>query len=55
MNKVIRPTTIEGIKRYAKAIKKAQGIQHAKALDAASQAAGFDNYQHALRALSVAP
>ncbi len=47
LNKLVRPTTIVGIKRLANQIKKAQTVKLHQALDLASQAAGFDNYKHA--------
>lgn len=47
LNKLVRPTTIVGIKRLATQIKKSRQIKHCLALDMASQAAGFDNYKHA--------
>ncbi|MGJ8563761.1 MAG: DUF5623 domain-containing protein [Alphaproteobacteria bacterium] len=47
LNRLVRPTTIAGIKRLANQIKKAQQIKHHLALDIAGQAAGFDNYKHA--------
>lgn len=50
-NDHIRPSTIEGIKQFAKRLKKSDGIQHAVALDQAAQAAGYGNYTHALRAI----
>jgi hypothetical protein len=50
-NDHIRPSSIQGIKQFAKRLKKADGIQHATALDKASKAAGFENYKHALRRL----
>ncbi|WP_292243624.1 DUF5623 domain-containing protein [Mesorhizobium sp.] len=48
----VRPSSIEGIKRLAKAISKRDSISHSKALDTASQASGFGNFQHARRSLS---
>jgi hypothetical protein len=48
-NDYIRPSSIEGIKQLAKRFKRADRIQHVVALDKASQAAGFQNYKHALR------
>lgn len=51
-NDHIRPSSIEGIKQLAKRLKKSDGIQHAAALDKASNAAGFENYKHALRSLA---
>lgn len=46
-------TTIDGLKRRAKRIKKAEGIQHSKALDKAAQEAGFSNFVHARRQLAA--
>lgn len=43
----IRPTTLAGIKRLAKFLKKAQGIPLHAALDGAAQKAGFQNLRHA--------
>lgn len=51
-NDHIRPSSIEGIKQFAKRLKKSGGIQHAVALDQAAKAAGYGNYTHALRAIS---
>ncbi|WP_292498734.1 DUF5623 domain-containing protein [Mesorhizobium sp.] len=48
----VHPSSIEGIKRLAKAISKRDSISHSKALDTASQASGFGNFQHARRSLS---
>jgi hypothetical protein len=42
-----RPSTIDGIKRLAKRIKAAKGIQPATALDEAAKLAGFNNFAHA--------
>lgn len=50
-NDHIRPSSIEGIKQLAKRLKRADGLQHAAALDKASRSAGFENYKHALRRL----
>lgn len=44
-------TTIDGLKRAAKHLKKEQGIKHADALERVARDAGFQNYQHALRLL----
>ncbi|MHA3791487.1 hypothetical protein [Rhizorhabdus wittichii] len=44
-------TTIDGLKRRAKRLKKEQGIRHAQALDAVAVAGGYQNYAHALRML----
>lgn len=46
-----RPSSLDGIKRYAKAIKAEKGLQHARALDEAATLAGFQNFAHAKRAL----
>jgi len=43
----IRPTTLAGIKRLAKTIKRARGISHAEALDAAANEGGFQNFRNA--------
>ena len=48
---VIRPTSIEGIKRLAKHVKASECIQHAKALDQAARSAGYENFTHARRQL----
>jgi ethanolamine utilization microcompartment shell protein EutL len=50
-NDQIRPSSIEGIKQLTKRLKKSCGIPHAVALNEASKAAGFENYQHARRSL----
>ncbi|BCH19918.1 DUF5623 domain-containing protein [Mesorhizobium sp. L-2-11] len=47
----VQPSSIEGIKRLAKAISKRDSIPHSKALDTASQVSGFGNFQHAHRSL----
>lgn len=48
----IRPTTLAGIKRLAKTIKRKRGISQAKALDAAAQSAGCQNFRHARKAMA---
>jgi hypothetical protein len=53
-NKPIQPSTLEGIKRYAKSIKSQQGITHTLALDIASKAAGYPNFRNASKALNSA-
>lgn len=47
LSEIIRPSTIDGIKRLAKSIKKVRGIAHALALDEASRFAEFENFRHA--------
>lgn len=42
-----RPSTLDGIKRLAKTIKRERGIPHHLALDEASRAAGYQNLRHA--------
>lgn len=39
---------IDHIKRQAKRIKKAEGLQHCHALEKAAKEAGFQTYRHAL-------
>lgn len=51
MNK-IEPSTLGGIKRLAKQIKRLEGITHTAALDVASQSAGYQNFNHARNTLS---
>lgn len=43
----IQPSTIGGIKRLAKQIKKANGVPHHEALDIAARNASFENFAHA--------
>lgn len=50
----VHPSTIEGIKRLARSIKREQNLISARALDAAAQQAGFSNYRHAKRQLNEA-
>ncbi|NWD74044.1 MULTISPECIES: hypothetical protein [Pseudomonas] len=49
------PTTIVGIKRLAKAIKREREVAHRLALDIAAQKAGYRDYSHALKVLSSQP
>lgn len=48
----IKPSTIGGIKRLAKGIKKARQIKHMEALELAAKQAGYQNYRHAQNALA---
>ena len=48
----VHPTTLPGIKRAAKAIKRERGISHAEALDAAAKAAGYQNFRHARNSMA---
>ena len=54
-SEAIRPSTMDGIKRLAKSLKVERGIQHTQALNAAAQAAGFQNFRHAGNVLRAAP
>ena len=48
-----RPSSIDGIKRHAKAIARETALQHARALDEAAKLAGFQNFAHARHALAA--
>lgn len=54
VNHATAPSTVDGIKRLAKAIKREQELPHQKALDEAARKAGFQNFVHAKRELSEA-
>lgn len=47
LNKNIQPSTIGGIKRHAKQLKKVNGVPHHEALDIAARNASFENFVHA--------
>lgn len=47
----VRPTTLGGIKRLAKQIKKTDGVKYSDALERAAKVAGCENYPHAQRTL----
>jgi hypothetical protein len=49
------PTTMVGIKRLAKAIKREREIPHHLALDIASQKAGYRDFRDAQKVLSSQP
>jgi hypothetical protein len=49
----LNPTTMEGIKRYAKRLKKDLRIPHSRALDEAAIAAGYENFKHAQNTLTI--
>jgi len=51
VKKDVKPTTLEGVKRLAKQIKKDTGVTHSAALEEAAKAAGYENYQAAIRGL----
>lgn len=42
-----RPSTLDGIKRLAKTIRRERGLPHHQALEEASRAAGYQNLRHA--------
>ena len=43
----VRPTTLEGIKRLAKRIKKDREIKHTEALDVAAKISGYRHFHEA--------
>lgn len=47
LNENVQPSTIGGIKRHAKQLKKANSISHHEALDIAARSASFENFAHA--------
>ncbi|WP_417818786.1 DUF5623 domain-containing protein [Tritonibacter scottomollicae] len=49
----IRPTTLTGVKRLAKDLKKTKGIKHSDALDMAAQSANCENFHHAQKILPM--
>lgn len=46
------PSTLDGVKRLAKTIKREQVVPHHEALELAAKRAGYQNYRHALSQLS---
>lgn len=48
------PSTLAGISRLAKSIRRDRGIKHTQALEAAARIAGFESYKHAQRKLTLA-
>ena len=51
----VRPSNLANIKRLANQLKKSEHIQHSQALDSAAQRAGFQNYEHARKAMGCTP
>jgi len=49
------PTTLVGIKRLAKTIKREHEVPHHLALDIGAKKAGYRDYGHAQKALSSQP
>ena len=52
MSKEITPSSLDGIKRLAKSIKKQTNSQHVEALNKAAREAHYENYEHARKILS---
>ena len=52
-NNTVRPSSIEGIKRLAKSIKRERGITHTLSLDEAARQGAFQNFRHAQNVLSA--
>lgn len=50
-----RPSSLDGIKRFAKQIARDRGVKHHRALDEAAILAGYQNFAHAQRALANQP
>lgn len=46
------PTTLEGVKRLAKRLKRENGITHTRALNRAAEQAGFIDFDDARRKLA---
>lgn len=51
----ILPSTMDGIKRLAKTLKRELNLTHHQALDEAARRAGFENIRHAQHAIPAAP
>ena len=47
LNENVQPSTIGGIKRHAKQLKKANEVPHHEALDLAARNASYENFAHA--------
>lgn len=52
---VVLPSTLDGIKRLARTIKRERGLPHHAALDEAARKAGYENVRHAQRVLEQTP
>lgn len=44
-------STIDGLKRRAKTLKKQSGMKHTQALDATAKAGGYESFKHARKVL----
>ena len=49
----IKPLTVNGIKQLAKKISRERNITHTSALNLASRQAGYEDFEHAKRQLSM--
>tara|TARA_R110000822_G_scaffold31736_9_gene91652 strand:+ start:70 stop:405 length:336 start_codon:yes stop_codon:yes gene_type:complete len=47
LNNNIHPSTLNGIKRHAKQLKKANGVPYHEALNIAARSASYENFAHA--------
>ncbi len=54
LSTTVLPSTLDGIKRLAKTIKRDQNCNHSTALNLAAQRAGFSNFKHAQNAIKPA-
>lgn len=54
MTNTSTPSSVDGIKRLAKHIKREDGVSHSKALNRAARRAGYENFAHASRQLEKA-
>ncbi len=54
-NTIVGPSTVDGIKRLAKAIKRERALTHHEALDLAAKRAGYQNLRHAQHQLADSP
>jgi len=52
MSNAHRPSSLDGIKRFAKQLSRQRGIKHYLALDEAAKLAGYQNFKHAQRSFS---
>ncbi|KJK14260.1 hypothetical protein UB46_38950 [Burkholderiaceae bacterium 16] len=51
----VKPSTLDGIKRLAKSIKRERGSDHIPALDVAARESGYQNFKHASTSLRSTP
>lgn len=55
MKNNLQPKTLQGIRSFAKDLKKDRGIKHSDALNIVAKNSGFENYAHAQKDLSLSP